>query len=146
MANIGTSNYAAYHGVPAITVVWLGRSGSVRTGTIYSSVEVTNLADESNTVDNSGEIQAVRTRNDRLQFRFTVKPVADTAANALVIAGDLPKRNTVVTISAPASETDLSATGTNLSSEASKSFTPEDEAVVNLTVIKHIGKTFVTLS
>lgn len=146
MANIGTSNYAAAAGVPAITVTWLGRSGTARTGTIYTGVEKSDAADEANTTDNDGEIQAVRTRNDRIQFRFSVKPVASSAAGALSIMGDLPKKNTIVTISAATSEADMAASGTNLVSEASGSYTPEGEGVVNLTVIKHIGKTFATLS
>ena len=146
MANIGTSNYAAYWGVPTVTVVWLGRSGTNRTGTIFTGVDKTNVTDTSTTIDNSGEIQAVRTRNDRLQFRLAVKPVAANAAAALVIMGDLPANNSAVTITAPATETDLVATGTNLVDDSSASYTPEGEGVVNLTVTKHLAKTFATLS
>lgn len=146
MPNVGTSNYAAYFGIPTITVSWAGRSATTRTGTIYTTVEKTNITDDSTTVDNSGEIQAVRTRNDRLQFRFGVKPVGANAAAALAIAGDLPKKNSIVIVTADAADTDFNATGTILVDEASTSYTPEGEATVNLTVTKHIGKTFAALS
>ena len=146
MPNIGTSNYATYFGVPATTVTWTGRSTTSRAGTIFSSIEKTALTDDSTTIDNAGEIQAERTRNDRMQFRFSVKPVASTAANALAIAGDLPKKKSIVTISGDAADTDMSASGTMLVDEASTSYTPEGEAIVNLTVTKHYGKTFAALS
>lgn len=146
MANIGTSNYAAYQGVPATTVTWTGRSGGSRAGTIFTSVEKTILTDDSTTVDNAGEIQAVRTRNDRIQFRFAVKPVGANAAAALAILGDLPKKNTAITISGDAADTDMSTTGTNLVTDASVSYTPDGEGIVNLTVVKHVGKTFAALS
>ncbi len=144
--NIGTSSYAAYQGVPATTVTWTGRSGTSRAGTIFTAIDKQALSDDSDTRDNSGEIQAVRTRNERIQFRFAVKPVGAAAANALAILGDLPKKNSIVTISGDAADTDMSATGTILVSEASVSYTPEGEGIVNLTVIKHIGKTFAALS
>lgn len=146
MTNIGTANFAAYQGIPATTVTWTGRSGTSRAGTIFTAVEVTNLADESDTRDNQGEIQAERTRNDRLQYRFSVKPVAANAAAALAIAGDLPKKKSIVTVTSDAAETDFSVAGTILVQEASKSYTPEGEVVVNLTLIKHVGKTFAALS
>lgn len=144
--NIGTANYAAYQGVPATTVTWTGRSSTSRAGTIFTSVEKTLLTDDSNTVDNQGEIQAVRTRNDRIQFRFAVKPVGANAAAALAILGDLPKKNTAITISGDAADTDMSASGTNIVTDASVSYTPDGEGIVNLTVVKHIGKTFSALS
>lgn len=144
--NIGTANYAAYQGVPATTVTWTGRSAASRAGTIFTSLEKTLVTDDSNTPDNQGEIQAIRTRNDRIQIRFSVKPVGANAAAALAIAGDLPKKNTAVTIAGDAADTDLSASGTNLVTDASVSFTPDGEAIINLTVVKHIGKTFAALS
>jgi|ERR1051326_2130323 hypothetical protein len=144
--NIGAANYAAYQGIPATTVTWTGRSGTSRAGTIFTSIEISNLTDDSDTRDNQGEIQAERARNDRLQYRFSVKPVAANAAAALAIAGDLPKKKSIVTITSDAAETDISVAGTILVQEASKSLTPEGEAIVNLTVIKHVGKTFAALS
>lgn len=146
MPNIGTANYAAYQGVPATMVTWTGRSGTSRAGTIFTSVEKTLLTDDSDTRDNQGEIQAVRTRNDRIQFRFAIKPVAANTAAALAIMGDLPKKNTAITISGDAADTDMSASGTNLVSDASGSYTPDGEGIINLTVVKHIGKTFAALS
>lgn len=145
-ANIGTANYAAYFGVPATTVTWTGRSTTSRSGTIFTAVDITQMADESDTRDNQGEIQAERTRNDRIQYRFSVKPIAANAAAALVIAGDLPKKNSIITITSDATETDISVSGTILVKESSKSYTPEGEAVVNLTCVKHVGKTFASLS
>lgn len=144
--NIGTANYAAYQGIPATTVTWTGRSGTSRAGTIFTAVEVSLMSDDSDTRDNQGEIQAVRTRNDRIQYRFSVKPLGANAAAALAIAGDLPKKNTAVTFSADAAETDMTVAGTILVQEATKSYTPEGEVIVNLTVIKHVGKTFAALS
>lgn len=146
MGNIGTSNYAAYQGVPATTVTWTGRSGTSRAGTIFTSIEKSALADVSDTRDNSGEIQAERARNDRMQFRFSVKPVGDNAAAALAILGDLPKKKSIVTISGDAADTDMSAAGTILVEDATVSYSPEGEGIVNLTVIKHYGKTFAALS
>lgn len=144
--NIGTSAYAAYQGIPSTTVTWTGRSTTSRAGTIFTSVEKTLLTDDSDTRDNQGEIQAVRTRNDRIQYRFSVKPIGANAAAALAILGDLPKKNTAVTISGDAADTDMSVAGTILVSDASVSYTPDGEGVVNLTVIKHVGKTFAALS
>ena len=144
--NIGTANYAAYQGVPATTVTWTGRSGTSRAGTIFTSVEKTLVSDDSNTVDNQGEIQAVRTRNDRIQLRFSIKPIAATAAAALAILGDLPKKNTAITMTSDAADTDISTAGTNLVMDASVSYTPDGEGIVNLTVVKHVGKTFAALS
>lgn len=146
MPNIGTSNYAAYQGVPATTVTWTGRSTGSRSCTIFTSVDKTLLTDDSDTRDNSGEIQAVRTRNDRIQFRFGAKPVAANAAAALAILGDLPKKNTAVTITSDAADTDISTSGTNLVADASVSYTPEGEGVINFTIVKHVGKTFAALS
>ena len=144
--NIGTSTFAAYQGVPVITVTWAGRSGTARTGIIFTSVEKTLVTDDSTTVDNQGEIQATRTRNDRMQMRFAVKPVSTTSALALAILGDLPKKNTVITIVADAVDTDMNASGTNLVSDASVSYTPDGEGIVNLTAVKHIGKSFAALT
>lgn len=144
--NIGTANYAAYQGVPATTVTWTGRSGTSRAGTIFTQIEKTPLTDDSDTRDNQGEIQAERTRNDRMQFRFSIKPVGDNAAAALAILGDLPKKKSIVTISGDAADTDMSAAGTILVQEATTSYTPEGEGIINLTVIKHYGKTFAALS
>ncbi len=144
--NIGTANYAAYQGIPATTITWTGRSTTSRSATIYTSVEKTLLTDDSDTRDNQGEIQAVRTRNDRIQFRFAAKPLGANAAAALAIAGDLPKKNTAVTFSGDAAETDMSASGTNLVTDASLSYTPEGEAIINFTIVKHVGKTFSALS
>lgn len=144
--NIGTANYAAYQGVPATTVAWTGRSGTARSATIFTSVDKQLLTDDSDTRDNSGEIQAVRTRNDRIQFRFACKPIGANAAAALAIAGDLPKKNTAITLTGDAADTDMSASGTNLVSDASSAFTPEGEVIINMTVVKHVGKTFAALS
>ena len=146
MANIGTSNYAVYAGVPAVTVTWLGGGTTSYNGTVYGSIEKTAAADISNTTDNSGEIQAQRDRNKRIQFRMTIKPVAATAAASSLIAGDLPRANSIVTIVAPAAESDLNASGTNLCDDASTSYTPDGDVVVNLTVTKHLGKTFGALT
>lgn len=146
MPNIGTSNFATHFGVPATTLTWTGRSGASRAGTIFTSIEKTPITDDSDTRDNNGEIQAERTRNDRMQLRFSIKPVAANAAAALTIAGDLPKKKSLVTVSSDAADTDISAAGSILVAEASTSYTPEGEAIVNLTVIKHYGKTFAALS
>lgn len=146
MPNIGTANYAAYQGVPATTVTWTGRSAGSRAGTIFTSIEKTLLTDDSTTVDNSGEIQAVRTRNDRIQLRFAVKPVGANAAAALAILGDLPKKNTALTVSSDAADTDLSTAGTILIADASVSYTPDGEGIINITAVKHVGKTFAALS
>jgi len=146
MANIGTSAYATYQGIPATTVTWTGRSAGSRSGTIFTSVEKTLVTDDSTTVDNSGEIQAVRTRNDRIQFRFAIKPIAANAAAALAILGDMPKKNTAITITGDAADTDMSVAGTNLVTDASVSYTPDGEGIINLTVVKHVGKTFAALS
>ena len=47
---------------------------------------------------------------------------------------------------ADAVDTDMNASGTNLVSDASVSYTPDGEGIVNLTAVKHIGKTFAALS
>jgi len=146
MANIGTTAYAAYQGIPVTTVTWTGRSATSRAGTIFTSVEKTLVTDDSTTVDNAGEIQAVRTRNDRIQFRFAIKPIAANAAAALAILGDMPKKNTAITISGDAADTDMSVAGTNLVTDASVSYTPDGEGIINLTVVKHVAKTFAALS
>lgn len=146
MANIGTTAYATYQGIPSTTVTWTGRSAASRSGTIFTSVEKTLVTDDSTTVDNSGEIQAVRTRNDRIQFRFAIKPIAANAAAALAILGDMPKKNTAITITGDAADTDMSVAGTNLVTDASVSYTPDGEGIINLTVVKHVGKTFAALS
>lgn len=146
MPNIGTANYAAYQGIPATTVNWTGRSGTARAGTIFTTVDKEVVTDDSDTRDNQGEIQAERTRNDRMRFTFSVKPVAANAAAALAIAGDLPKKKSIITLSPDAAETDMAASGTILVENARASYTPEGEVVVTLTVIKHFGKTFAALS
>jgi hypothetical protein len=144
--NIGTANYAAYQGVPATTVTWTGRSSTSRAGTIFTAIDKEPLTDDSDTRDNQGEIQAERTRNDRMRFTFSVKPVGANAAAALAIAGDLPRKKSLVTVSGDAADTDMSAAGSILVESARTAYTPEGEAIVTLTVIKHYGKTFSALS
>lgn len=146
ITNVGTANYATYQGIPATTLTWTGRSNTSRAATIFTNIEKTPISDDSTTVDNAGEIQAVRTRNDRMQFRFAAKPVGAAAANALAILGDLPKKNSIITISSDAADTDISAAGSILVSDASVSYTPEGEGLVNITCVKHFGKTFAALS
>lgn len=146
MANIGASNFADYSGIPNTTVSWAGRSGTTRSGTIFTSVEKTPMSDTTETADNQGEVRAIRDRNDRIQFRFSIKPVGANAAAALAVLGDLPKRHTAVTMTSDAADTDISATGTNLVEEASTSYTPDGAGIINLTVMKHVGKTFSALS
>lgn len=144
--NIGTANYAAYQGVPSTTLTWTGRSSTSRAATIFTAVDKEPLTDDSDTRDNNGEIQAERTRNDRMRFTFSAKPVGANAAAALAIMGDLPKKKSIVTISGDAADTDMSASGTILVESARASYTPEGEGVIVFSVIKHFGKTFAALS
>lgn len=144
--NVGTSAYATHFGVPSGTVTWTGRSTTSRAGTIYNSIEISQGAEIKHTVDNTGEIQAIRTINDMISYKLVVKPIAANAAAALVIMGDLPKKGSVLTLTSDASETDVSVSGTIIVDDASKSYTPDGEGIINLTVTKHVGKTFGTLS
>lgn len=143
--NIGTANYATKYGVPSGTVSWVGRSGTqTLTGTIFTTFNISAGGELSQTRDNNNEIRAQRLTNDTLQFAISVKPVAANEAAALLIAGDLPKKNTLITITG--GDLQLTAVGSNLVEEASTAYTPDGEALVNLTVTKHIGKTFAALS
>jgi hypothetical protein len=144
--NIGTANYATQFGVPASTVTWTGRSGTSRAGTLFNSAEISAGGESSMTRDNSGEIQAIRTINDTIQYRWVVKPVGANAAAALAICGDLPKKGSLITVTSDAADTDVSVAGSIIVDDASKSYTPDGEAVINLTVTKHVGKTFSALS
>lgn len=144
--NVGTANYATHFGIVGITCTWLGRSGGARVGTILNALEVSAGGEVTQTRDNSNEVQATRTTNDTIQITATVKPVSSTAALALAILGDLPKKNSIFTIVADAADTDISTAGTILVDEARKSYTPDGEGIINFTLTKHVGKTFVALS
>ena len=147
--NVGTAAYATSFGIPSGNCSWIGRTGGAgtpRVGTIYNAIEIASESDVSQTTDNSGEIQAVRGRNDRVKYTLAIKPTAASAAAALVIAGDLPKIPSILTLTSDASVTDVSASGTIIIESATASFTPDGEAIVNITATKHIGKTFSALS
>lgn len=144
--NVGTSNYATHFGVPAGTVTWTGRSTTIRAGTIYNSYEITSGGEQSMTKDNTGEIQSIRTINDTISYKLVVKPVAANAAAALVIMGDLPRKGSILTLTSDASVTDVSVSGTIVVDDASASYTPDGDGIINLSVTKHVGKTFASLS
>ena len=54
-------------------------------------------SDKGETKDNDGEVQAVRTTNQRVTLRFAAKPIGTTIALAQAILADAPAPGSVVT-------------------------------------------------
>jgi hypothetical protein len=143
--NVGTANYATKYGIPPTTLTWVGRSGTqTLSGTLFTAFEAASGGELSQTRDNNNEIRAQRLTNDSISFSITVKPIAANEAAALLIAGDPPKKNALIT--ATGGDIQLTANGSNLCEEARTVYAPDGESLINMTITKHIGKTFVALS
>lgn len=144
--NIGTANYAAQYGIPDATLSWVGRTGTQTiTANIFTSFETAAGGDTTFTRDNENEVRAIRTTNETLQHTVAVKPLGSTEAAALLKSGDLPQKGRILTIAA-GGDLQLNATGTNVIDEARVSYTPDNEAIINLTFTNYLGKTLTALS
>lgn len=147
MSQIGVTGKATYAGVPAATISWTGRSSTSRSGTLVTSARKTPQADVTTTDGQDGERLSSRTRNDRIQCSFTVKPIGSSAADALAIAADLPVVNSICTITCATDSQLASPTGgCSVVDSAEQSYTPEGDAVIDFVVTNWIGKVFVALS
>lgn len=134
-----TGNYR-YQGVPATSVAWTdhGATPTARTASIFTEISKSAGAGiDYEQAGNTGELTGLVTGRRFIDLSFSAIPVgaSDTAAAALLVAEGMPLINDELTITC-ASDTQVA--GVCYCKSAQVRYTPDGDAVLDITARKYI--------
>lgn len=141
MDNLAVSGKAGYSGVPAASVAWgapgnqVTASASANTATIFTKIDKASECDQAMHRDNENEIRSIVRSNKTMRLSFSAKPVATTTAAALTVCAAMPLKGDVVVITC-AGDSQVAVTAAYVDS-VQLSYTPDNEAVMDFTVIEY---------
>ena len=141
MDTIAVSGKKGKSGIPAASVAF-GSPGNqatatanVHTLTIFTKIDKSPEADIVMNRDNDNEVRSIDRSNKTMRLTFSAKPVGATTAAAQTIAEACPLKYDVVVITC--TDDDQIAVTAAYVDSASVGYTPDGEAVMDLTVIKY---------
>jgi len=140
---------AKYHGIDStITLSYIGRSESATSvkAMVIEKVEVAPQADVAENKDEQGEMQGMRPTNDRVQVTFSCTPIGATGAAAQLIAEDLPKIKTLITVVSADAQIATPVGGSSVIDSVSSSYDPNERVVLSWTITHWIGKVFTVVA
>lgn len=128
-------------GIPAASVAFGApgnqaiASANVHTLTIFTKIDKSPEADIVMHRDNDNEVRSIDRSNKTMRLTFSAKPVGAATTNAQAIAAACPLKYDVVVITC-ADDAQVASTAAYVES-ASVGYTPDGEAVMDLTVIEY---------
>lgn len=140
MDTLAVSGKKGKSGIPSASVAFgtpgnqVAASANVHTLSIYTKIDKSPEADIAMHRDNDNEVRSIDRSNKTMRLTFSAKPVGATTAAAQTIAAACPLKYDVVVITCA---DDDQVAGTAYVDSASVGYTPDNEAVLDLAVIKY---------